>query len=206
MKPTHDPRRRVPEGAELSDVFRAYPVGVAELLTIHDLVLRHPAPITVGERELIAAFVSGINACSYCYGAHRIIAETFGLDEPVIRSAVADPEMGLVPERLRPVLRLVQKLTLAPATVRQEDREAVFAAGWTEEALYYAVLTCALFNLMNRIADGMGIATSPDIQARQRARHDRASGDPVNLQAYRDYGRNLGLFADAPPPKDRAPC
>lgn len=206
MKSTYDLRRRIPEAAELSDVFRAYPIGVAELLTIHDLVLRYPSPFTVGDRELIAAVVSGINACGYCYGAHRIIAETFGLDESVIRSAVADPEMGLVPERLRPVLRLVQKLTLAPATVRQDDREAVFAAGWTEEALYYAVLTCALFNLMNRIVDGMGIATSPAIRARQRARHDRAPGDPVNLQAYRDYGRKLGLFAGAPPPEDRVSC
>lgn len=51
MKSTHDPRRRIPGSAELSDVFRAYPVGVAELLTIHALVLRHPAPFTVAERE-----------------------------------------------------------------------------------------------------------------------------------------------------------
>lgn len=206
MSMAHDPRRRIPDGAELSDVFRAYPVGVAELLTFHDLVLRCPSPFTVAERELIAAVVSGINACHYCYGAHRIIAETFGLEEPVIRSALEDPGMNLVPERLRPVLRFVDKLTRQPARIRQEDRDAVFAAGWTEEALYYAVLTCALFNLMNRIVDGMGIVTSPAIQARQRARHERAPGDPVNFQAYRDYGRKLGLLPASPKPRDDTPC
>lgn len=214
MKSANDPKRRIPDGAELSDVFRAYPVGVRELLTIHDLVLRYPAPLTVAERELIAAYVSGINACSYCYGAHRIIAESFGLEESIIRSAIADPEMPLVPTHMLPILRFIEKLTRAPSSVRPADREAIFAAGWTEEALHYAVLTCALFNFMNRLVDGLGISTSPEIQARQRARHDRAPDDPVNLHAYQDYGRNLGLL-DAQPelsdpvpgkPEDPAPC
>lgn len=186
--------RRLPDGAELADVFRAYPVGVRELLVYHDLVLRHPSPLTVAERELIAAFVSGINACSYCYGAHRIIAESFGVDEAVIRSAVSDPATALVADRMRPMLQFVAKLTRAPASVRQADRDAVYAAGWSEEALYYAVVACALFNFMNRVVEGMGVATSPAIQARQRARNERAADDPVNLSAYQDYGRALGLF------------
>lgn len=197
MERDGEKRRRIPEDAELSDLFRAYPVGVRELLVYHDRVLRHPAPLTVAERELIAAVVSGLNACDYCYGAHRIIAETFGVDESVIRSAVDDPGMPLVAARMRPILQFVTKLTRAPSAIRKADRDAIFGAGWSEEALYYAVLTCALFNAMNRIVDGMGIATSADIQARQRSRHQRGSDDPVNLSAYEDYGRKLGLFGPA---------
>lgn len=194
METGKSPPPRLPDGAELSDLFRAYPVGVRELLAYHDRVLRHPSPLTVAERELIAAVVSRINACGYCYGAHRIIAETFGVDEAVIRSAVDDPGMGLVPAHLQPILRFVEKLTRAPSSIRQADRDAVYGAGWSEEALYHAVLTCALFNAMNRIVDGMGIATSPAIQARQKARHQRGADDPVNLNAYLDYGRKLGLI------------
>ena len=187
-------QRRIADGAELSDLFRAYPVGVRELLRYHDCVLRHPAPLTVAERELIAAVVSGVNACEYCYGAHRIIAETFGVEERVVRSALEDPEMALVPARMRPVLAFVTKLTRAPSSIREVDRERVLLAGWSEEALYYAVLTCALFSAMNRIVDGMGIQTSADIQARQRARHERRPADPVNPEAYQEYGRRLGLI------------
>ncbi|MCI0434093.1 MAG: peroxidase-related enzyme [Gemmatimonadetes bacterium] len=165
-----------------------------ELLVYHDRVLRHPAPLTVAERELIAAVVSGINACGYCYGAHRIIAETFGVDESVIRSAVNDPGMSLLPAHMRPLLRFVKKLTRAPSSIRDADRDAVLAAGWSEEALYYAVLTCALFNAMNRIVDGMGITTSADIQARQRARHQRGSDAPINMSTYEDHGRKLGII------------
>ena len=195
-------QRRIADGAELSDLFRVYPAGVRELLRYHDCVLRHPAPLTVAERELIAAVVSGVNACEYCYGAHRIIAETFGVDEDVIRSALEDPDMTQVPAKLRPVLAFVTKLTRAPSSIRASDRERVLLAGWSEEALYYAVLTCALFNAMNRIVDGMGIRTSAAIQERQRARHDRRPEDPVNPDAYQEYGRKLGLFGGGPGPED----
>jgi uncharacterized peroxidase-related enzyme len=187
-------QRRIADGAELSDLFRAYPVGVRELLRYHDCVLRGSAPLTVAERELIAAVVSGINACEYCYGAHRIIAETFGVEESVVRSALEDPSMEQVPVKMRPILAFVTRLTRAPSTIRAADRERVLLAGWSEEALYYAVLTCALFNAMNRIVDGMGILTSAAIQERQRARHQRRPEDPVNPEAYQEYGRRLGLI------------
>jgi hypothetical protein len=47
---------------------------------------------------------------------------------------------------------------------------------------------------MNRIVDGMGILTSAAIQERQRARHQRRPEDPVNPEAYQEYGRRLGLI------------
>lgn len=202
MTPDDLVQRRIADGAELSDLFRAYPVGVRELLRYHDHVLRHPAPLTVAERELIAAVVSGVNACEYCYGAHRIIAETFGVDEGVIRSALEDPDMAQVPPKLRPVLAFVTKLTRVPSSIRAADRERVLLAGWSEEALVYAVLSCALFNAMNRIVDGMGIRTSAAIQERQRARHDRRPEDPVKPNAYEEYGRRLGLFRPQPATED----
>jgi AhpD family alkylhydroperoxidase len=41
--------------------------------------LRGPSPFTVAERELIAAYVSGLNACGYCHGIHRVTADAFGV-------------------------------------------------------------------------------------------------------------------------------
>jgi hypothetical protein len=31
------------------------------------------------------------------------------------------------------------------------------AVGWTDRALHYAAAMCGLFNLMNRLADGLGV-------------------------------------------------
>lgn len=188
---------RLPDEPELADVFRAYPVGVRELLVYHDLVLRHPSPLSVAERELIAAVVSGTNACAYCFGAHTIIATTFGVDEALIRAIVEDVDAAPVEVRLRELLRFVIKLTRAPSSIRATDRQAVRSAGWSEEALYYAVVTCALFNFMNRVVEGMGVRTSPAIQARQRERHTRADSTMINTETYQDYGRAIGLLPDS---------
>lgn len=184
---------RLPDPPELGDVFRVYPAGVPALLDYHDSLLRGASPLTVAQRELIAAYVSGLNACAFCLGAHQIIAETFGVPANTVEALLTDPELAAVEPALRPLLHYVGKLTLAPASVRAADRAAVYAAGWSEHALHDTVAVCALFNFMNRLVEGMGVQTSPAIQAAQRARHQQAA-DQANPQPYRDFGRRLGIL------------
>jgi len=43
----------------------------------------------------------------------------------------------------------------------QADADAVFAAGWNEAALHSAIAVCCLFNFMNRLVEGHGIAADP---------------------------------------------
>lgn len=61
---------------------------------------------------------------------------------------------------MKPLLRHVRTLTLSPA--RAADAEAALAAGWDEKALHDAVSVCALFNLMNRLVDGLGVTAGED--------------------------------------------
>ena len=56
----------LPADGVLLDLFRQYPETAKPLLDYHELVMRGPLPFTVGERELIAAYVSGLNDCQYC--------------------------------------------------------------------------------------------------------------------------------------------
>jgi uncharacterized peroxidase-related enzyme len=138
-------------------VFQSYPQTARPLLDYHELLMRGPSPFTVGERELIAAYVSGVNACTYCHGVHAATAEAFGVPPGLLAAALADLDTAPVDERLRPVLRYVGKLTSTPSQMTQEDADAVYAAGWDEQALHDAVLVCALFNFMNRMVDGLGV-------------------------------------------------
>lgn len=71
---------------------------------------------------------------------------------------LADPGSAPVDARLRPVLSFAHKLTLSPSRMTAADAEAVFAAGWDDRALHDAAAICGLFNLMNRLVDGLGIA------------------------------------------------
>jgi uncharacterized peroxidase-related enzyme len=152
----------VPDDAPLLEVFRAYPDTAGLLLDYHQMVMRAPSPFTQAERELIAAYVSGLNACRYCHGIHRVTAEAFGIPEGTVTALLDDVDTAPVEERMKPVLRYVGKLTLTPSRITPSDAEAVFAAGWDERALYDAVSVCALFNLMNRLADGLGVTVGDD--------------------------------------------
>jgi uncharacterized peroxidase-related enzyme len=149
--------KSLPDDAVLLQVFRAHPEASRPLLDYHELVMRRPSPFTVAERELIAAYVSGVNACGYCHGVHTKTAEAFGVAPGVLEAALADLDTAPIEDRLRAVLRYVGKLTATPSRMTEADAEAVFAAGWDEQALYDAVLVCALFNFMNRMVDGLGI-------------------------------------------------
>ncbi|HEY2960400.1 MAG TPA: carboxymuconolactone decarboxylase family protein [Actinomycetota bacterium] len=65
-----------------------------------------PSPFSVAERELIAAYVSGLNACDYCHCVHSATAQAFGLDEGLV-AALLDVDAAPIDARMRPVLRYV---------------------------------------------------------------------------------------------------
>jgi uncharacterized peroxidase-related enzyme len=161
------------DNAVLLDVFTAFPATSEPLLDYHETVMRGDSPFTVAEREFIAAYVSGLNSCSYCHGVHTVAAEACGVPAGQIPAAVVDVDVAEVPAKLRPVLRYVAKLTRAPSSVSDDDARAVYAAGWDERALHDAVVVCALFNFMNRLVEGLGITAGPDYFAESGKRlHD----------------------------------
>ena len=180
----------LPDPAYLEDLFKRFPRGVAPLIAFHDAVLRNEdSALSIADRETIAALVSGLNACDFCFGAHKTMAMAFGLQETTITALVEDVDTAPVDEKLKPLLRYVRKLTLSPAKMVQADADAVFAAGWPEEALHDAVLVCALFNFMNRVLDGSGITPKPVFdQPDPEALKVRRQG------TYSDWARKAGIL------------
>lgn len=152
----------LPDDAVLLDVFRAYPEASRPLLEYHQVLLRGPSPLSVAERELIAAYVSGLNACGYCHGVHTATAQAFGIPEGTLAALIDDVDTAPVAEPMKPLLRYAGKLTLTPSKITPGDAEAVLAAGWPEQAMHDAVAVCGLFNLMNRLVEGLGITAGQD--------------------------------------------
>ncbi len=165
--------RTLPENATLMDVFRKYPATTVPIIEYHEVVMRGPSPLSLAERELIAAYVSGLNTCGYCHGVHTRVAQEHGLDEGVVAEALRDLAASPVDARMKPLLRYVATVTRSPASLTPADAEAVFAAGWDELALHHAIVVCALFNFMNRLVEGHGIAADPTYFAESARRlHD----------------------------------
>ena len=74
----------LPEIPHLGDTFKRFPKGLIHLLKYHDVFLREDSELSVAERELIAAYVSGLNKCDFCQTAHDMAARAFGVDQNLL--------------------------------------------------------------------------------------------------------------------------
>jgi uncharacterized peroxidase-related enzyme len=147
----------LPDNAHISDLFDRFPASRDVMMQFTQVVMREDGALSIAERELIAAYVSGLNACTFCYGSHLIYAEAFGVEAGLLEAMLADPEVAPVPGKLRALLGYVRALNTLPSKIVQADIDAVLAAGWSEDALFEAVQICGLFNMMNRIIEGSGV-------------------------------------------------
>lgn len=172
----------------LADVFLAFPETVKPLLEYHDRLLRGSSPLSIAQRELIAAYVSGLNACGFCYGAHQVIAEVAGIEPGCFESLLQDIDTAPVEESLKPIFHYVRTLTLTPSKVTDEQAQTIRDAGWDDRAIHDAVAVCALFNFMNRLVEGMGVESSEAIRASQAQRN--ATISPTQ---YQDFGKMIGI-------------
>lgn len=156
----------VPQAEEsVGTVMKRYPDQAIPLMEMTEVIMRNgECDFSSEQRELIAAFASGTNSCTFCYNTHKATAETFGVDAGLLESLLADIDSSPVEEKLKPVLRYVKKLTETPSQMTQADADALFAAGWDEDCFHYTVMICALFNMYNRIMDGYGVKNTADFR------------------------------------------
>lgn len=126
-------------------------------------IMRGKSTFSPAQKELFAAFVSGLNACSFCYGSHAAVAKNFGIPSETIEALVADVTLAPVPDNQKPLFLYLKKLTLSPSKLTQKDANSVFEAGWSEQDLQDIILIGCLFNFYNRLLDGHGIKGNPSI-------------------------------------------
>lgn len=139
-------------------VMKRFPEQAIPLTELTEAIMRTgECAFSHKEREMIAAYASGTNACTYCFGSHRATAEAFGLDEGLLDALLDNIDASPVEEKFKPILHFVNKLTRTPSKVVKADVDAVLEAGWSENDFHFVVMICGLFNMYNRIMDGYGI-------------------------------------------------
>ncbi len=99
------------------------------------------------ERQVILLTTSFENNCDYCMAAHSAIAEMAKVPEDVVEalrsgSPIAGPKL----EALR---RFTAKMVTSRGSISEADREAFFAAGYTERHVLEVILGITLKTLSN---------------------------------------------------------
>ena len=117
--------------------------------------MRGPSDWSVGDRELMAAFIAKINQCEFCIKAHSAVAQRAYGDGKSVSAMLSDPDMAAIEEPLRATLLMLGKLT-RERVVDADDMRAVLAAGASRQQIEDAIAVCFSFNVIARLADAFG--------------------------------------------------
>jgi alkylhydroperoxidase family enzyme len=96
--------------------------------------------------------------------------------EELVAGVVQDLETSALPEKEKALLRFVDRVNHHSPEITAADMQPLYAAGWTDEAIYYAITVCALFNFYNRWVDASGVPALSEEAHRQNAKRSAAVG------------------------------
>ena len=74
-----------------------------------------------------------------------------------MHGVLRDLESSQLEEKDKVLMRFVAKVNHASPEITAADMQPLYEAGWNDEAIYYAVTVCALFNFYNRWIDATGV-------------------------------------------------
>jgi uncharacterized peroxidase-related enzyme len=139
------------------------PETAKPLNELAEVLLRRPSTLTPGERELIAAYVSGRNECRFCCGSHSAFAAA-QLEQgmKLVDQVRADLDSAPVSPKLRALLRIAGAVQVSGRNVTPELISAARNAGASDLELHDAVLIAAAFCMYNRYVDGLGTMAPDD--------------------------------------------
>ena len=95
----------------------------------------------------------------------------------LVASVLADVETSLLAEPEKVLFHFIRKVNHDSVSIQPADIAALHEAGFTDEAIYYAITVCALFNFYNRWIDASGV------HALSREAH-RAGGKRMAVHGY----------------------
>jgi alkylhydroperoxidase family enzyme len=77
--------------------------------------------------------------------------------EDLVWGVLRDLETSGLAEKEKALFRFVAQVNHDSPKISAGDIAQLHAAGWTDEAVYYAITVCALFNFYNRWIDAAGV-------------------------------------------------
>lgn len=93
-----------------------------------------------------------------------------------MQSVLRDLETSYLGEKDKALFRFVAKVNHQSPRITSEDMAPLYEAGWEDEAIYYAITVCALFNFYNRWIDATGVHALSDEAHKEGGKRTAAHG------------------------------
>ena len=89
---------------------------------------------------------------------------------------IRDLESSGLTEKEKALFRFVNRVNACSRSITPADIETLHAAGWNDDAIYYAITVCALFNFYNRWIDASGVHALSEEAHRQGGKRSASTG------------------------------
>ena len=134
--------------------FRAETAG--PLRGLSEALLRGPSTLTPAEREIIAAHVSRLNQCDFCFKSHAAAAGALlGVGAGIIEQLSTETLEAAISPKLVALLAIATQVQRGGNAVSAETIAAARAARATDVEIHDTVLIAAAFCMFNRYVDGL---------------------------------------------------
>ena len=87
-----------------------------------------------------------------------------------------DIESSALDAQHKALFRFIDKVNHDSPRITPADLDEARSAGWTDEALYFAITVCALFKFYNRWTDASGVNALSDEAHRGGGKRSAVSG------------------------------
>ncbi len=126
------------------------------LLELSETLLRGDSPLSLEERELIAAYVSHRNECNFCTGVHGAVAkQLLKNNSNVVDTVYQNLESANITDKLKALIKIAAKVQLDGKQVSEDDIQLAKILGATDREIHDTVLIAAAFCMFNRYVDGL---------------------------------------------------
>jgi uncharacterized peroxidase-related enzyme len=140
----------------------------SRLGSLADLLLHQEHPestLSLGERELIATYVSSLNDCNYCQAAHGNVAAAHLQDQQVVQEVKSNFESSDVSPKIKSLLRIAGVVQRSGKDVRSDEVQSAKKEGASDMDIHDTVLIAAMFCMFNRYVDGLQTEMPRDMDA-----------------------------------------
>src|SRR6186713_1843127 len=116
---------KVPEGVPgIRSLVMFRPDTGKHLYDLAHVLLREPSPLSSAERELIAAYVSSRNNCTFCMSSHAAAArELYGDERDIVDCTIENVREAPLSEKMKALLNIAAKVARSGKDVTTGDVE-----------------------------------------------------------------------------------
>jgi uncharacterized peroxidase-related enzyme len=135
------------------------------LTTLMQSLMRSDLGLTMGERELIATFVSSLNECFICDSIHGEVAQCLlDADFRLIQKVKEDYQKAAISDKMKTLLTIAKSVQKGGKNVTEDQVAFAKNAGATDMEIHDTVLIASLFCMFNRYVDGLGLESDDTME------------------------------------------